>query len=435
MLRKFVSLVKTPRRFVHALYITGDKAISNVLVLTPLLEYDKRLANRNEIVNNIERRRLSNVIDVNNLYALWEENQEMQAKRLELERRRSQVSRLRHSTSKLPATESRDKAVEQYDSEGQSLRNELKSIRNDLYKVEGEFINQFLALPNHIHKDTPDEASVVSVFKEAPTKQSEHHLTDETQIDYYNETAFYLKNDAAQFDLYFPMNCIDYLRSRGFVHFSNPDFARTLIVEGAAESLDSVYEVRHHLNEKCTNLVHLVGNGSMMSFLGFISKLTVYPTQLPLQWVATGKVYVPKKSSDLGLLDACQSTAVQIFRAGTKEQMEEQFANTLDLLCELYKRLNVHFRVVYVPASELAYAECRKVRVEMYSPHFQRYFEIGSVSNYSDYISKRILFNYEQDKKSQFPHIVGATVCNVTRLIAILLESNVSLKLTETVIC
>lgn len=247
----------------------------------------------------------------------------------------------------------------------------------------------------------------------------------ENQIEFIDRSAYYLLNDAALLDLNIPIHLNNELKANAFVHFANPDFAKTLIVEGGAVSLNDVYEVKHSSHEKSTNLLHLVGNGSFLSFLGFVSKLKVLPNQFPMKWSSIGKIYSAKNTELPGLFGSAQSTAVQVFLADkTTIQSDESYNNTIKIIEDLYKSLDIHFRIVKVSADKLTQPESRKVCIEMFSSNLQKYIEVGHLSDYSDYMSKRLLFCYDEKKKNKFPFLCGGTVMNVSRVLAILLESN-----------
>lgn len=428
MLLKIRPLMRIPRRLVNALYITGDKAQGNVAVLTPVLDFEKRLADKTKLVDNFTRRKCVASIDVDDLYAQWELYKFVQTKKNAIEARRRELLQLIRDLSKTNASQEKENLFRKYKLEGIELREDARNLRDNSYTMENQFIDSFLAIPNDIHVDTSDTAKLIDSCNDERKGDGEcipFHLDFDRQIEYYDASTYYLKDDAAQFDLHFPLHCVDFFRQRNFIQFSNPDFAKTILIEGGAVPLDEVYEVQHATHEKCTNQLHLVGAGSMLSYLGFITKLTVHPKQFPLRWIAAGKQYAPKcDQNDLGLFDVSQSTCVQIFLAGTQDQMNEQFTTTIADIQHLYKSLDVHFRVTYAAADELTPAECLCVRFEMYSPHLQRYIEVGRLSHSSDFISKRILFNYDEHRKTQFPHIVTGTVCNVTKMLAILLENN-----------
>lgn len=442
MLLKIRALTLIPRRlYVNALYVPGDKATETIAVLEPVLDFDRRLADKTKLVENLTRRKPS--IDVSDLYAQYELYKTVQVNKKGIEARRVQLRLLLSDLSKeiqapnktesmqeyrleVSARREKTELVQKYKLEETVLKEDWKNLREHSHSIESTFINTFLDIPNDIHADTPDTAKLIASSNEAgKTEGGPFHLEYENQIAYYDESAYFLKNEAAQLDLHFPLHCVDFFRERQFIQFSNPDFAKTLIIEGGALPLDDFYEVKHSSHEKCLNLLQLVGGGSMLSYLGFIAKLKVYRNHFPFRWIATGKQYTVKCGNNaLGLFDVCQSTCVQAFLVGTQEQMEENFGSTMKEVQQLYESIGVHFRTVYVAANELEPAECLSVRFEMYSPHLQRYIEVGRLSHFSDYISKRILFNYDENKKSHFPHIVAGTVCNVTRVLAILLETN-----------
>lgn len=426
MFLKLRPILSVFKRNVTALYIPGNKAKDNIAVVMPHMEFVKRLGDRKQLQQNIARRKVTD-LNLEDIFAQWDFFETLQLKKQAIEKRRKEVSKLTLESMRLEDSSEKENLLRKYKNEGEVLREDLRALRNHSYSVEEQFINDFLAIPNDLHTDTPDEVKEFFKFQDIPENSSscDIHLEYEEFVDYYDETAFYLKKAAAKFDLKFPFYCTDRFRNNnGFKLFSNPDFAKTAVVEGAGVPVNELFLVGNEGDEKCTNLIHLVGNGSMLSFLGFITKLSVPLPMMPLGWVCTGKQYQPSKPNDLGLYDVCQSTAVQMFSAGLEQQVHEIFRDILKQIIELYKQFNLHFRVVYVPAYELKAAECLKMRIEMYSPHLKRYIEVGNLSNYSDYISKRLLFNYSQDNKTRFPHVISGTVCNVTKLIAIILENN-----------
>ncbi|KAJ8971589.1 hypothetical protein NQ317_002872, partial [Molorchus minor] len=60
----------------------------------------------------------------------------------------------------------------------------------------------------------------------------------------------------------------------------------------------------------------------------------------------------------------------------------------------------------------------------MYSNHLKRYVEVGNVSLYDSYLSKRLLFTYTVNKDRKYPKVVGGTLLNVPKLLACVLENN-----------
>lgn len=421
------SVLFLPRRSVQALYVNSKTMKGNLRIITPMLDFESRFANLTEIKENLRRRELLSSTNVEDLVAQWEIYSTIMSKKEQIESQQKEVSKLLKEAKKANSLKNNLKdTIRKYTLELETLQKDLHNLDENFADVDKRFVDKFLALPNQLSDLTQQELQIISSFGAKIDEKRKSHLEYEDSIDYHNESVYYLKGDAAKFDFTFANECVNHFRKNGLVQFSNPDFANTVLVEGAGLSVDDVFEVSHHYNEHHTNLVHLVGSSSMISFLGFITNLRVHGTLLPLQWVSIGKTYSRQCKDDFGLYNVCQSNTVQTFHVGTKDEIMQIFEDTLQLMEELFKQLNIHFRTVYVPAKELHSSECLAARIEMYSPHLQKYIDVANLRNYSDYISKRLLFTYVKDKKNNtidFPHIVSGT-CNLTRTLAIILETH-----------
>lgn len=430
MLRSFLrakNVLFSPRRSVQALYVNSKTSKGNVRIITPILDFESRFANPTEIKENLRRRELLSTINVDDLLTQWKIYASIMTKKQQIENQQKEVAKLLKEAKKTKSTKKDKDTIRKYTLELETLQKDLHDLVENFVEADLKFVNNFLAIPNELSDLTQQEPRMISSFGTKIDEQRRSHLEYVDSIDYYDESVYYLKADAAKFDYDFVNRCVDHFKKHEFVQFSNPDFANTVLVEGAGMNVDDVFEITHEYNEHHTNLVHLVGNSSMLSFLGFITKLRVYGTLLPFKWISTGKTYDRKCANDLSLYNVCQSNTVQTFQAGTKDEMMQVFDNTLALMEELFKQLNIHFRTVYVPARELHSSECLAAKIEMYSPHFQKYIEVGNLRHYSDYISKRLLFSYVKDKKQNvidFPHIISGTACNITRTLAIILETH-----------
>lgn len=427
MFLKTKTLVFVPRRLIQALFVGHRNAKDNLRALWPIFNYKDRLENHTELEENIKRRRLTDQINVSDLLDKWQLYKNCEKKKDTVEKRRAQLTKIISKLSSVKSLSDDDQCrSEAFKQEARDLRKDYDSACNSFYDIQEQFNVEFLMLPNNLLTKTPDEPEIVYEFGSKPSdKPNQHHLNYDDLIKFVNETCYYLQHEAATFDLNFPLVCVDFFRQHGFEQFSNADFAKTIIVEGGGVQLTNLYEVIHDFHENYSNLVHLVGNGSWLSFLSFIAKTKIHKTILPLEHVSTGKIYRQPINKDLGLFDASQSTAVQIFSAGTEQQVHQRFEIALALITQIYETLNIHFRIVNVPAHQLQSAECFAVHIEMYSPSLKKYVEVGNLSHFSDYISYRLRFQCEKDEtKSQYkPHIFGGTVCNVTKLLPIILES------------
>lgn len=431
--RMTTTTLRIINRQISALYITGDKANDNYSILTPYFDFQSRLTeNSTELRNNVALRKLPNNID--ELYLLWDVYRNVQLKKKELENRRVEIA----SALKKIVGENNEDMTRKYKYEGTMVREDLKVLKEKSYHMEDTFVHEYLALPNVLHLRTPTNGMPKIIFEEpipSENLNTKSHLSYTNLIEYYDPKCYFLLEAAAELDLLIPFYCVDRLKELGYVQFSNPDFCKSILIEGAGIQQDRIVTVKEdNTDESTINRLHLPGAGSMLSFLGFITKLSVFKSALSMKFVSSGREYgnTLVNNENIGLYGVSQSTQVQLFQAlATKEEADASFDETVKHISNVLQKFNENFRCVYVPAERLQISESMRVDFEMYSKHLQQYICIGNLSSYGDYISKRLLFSFKSDggsKDPKFPHLISGTVVNVTKLLAILLENRESLE-------
>lgn len=398
-------------------------------LINPILDFEQRLSNTKDIEDCIKRRGLQ--FNIADFLAQWEIYKSIQSKKQQTHRQQIEVQRDLKESSKVSwavrTTKEHKDLQRKHTLHLEAVKEDSFRLNDNVDDFEKKFAKLFLSLPNDLVDLTLQDDKYISSFGDIDAEEKAHHLVYADSIDYCDQLTYYLKGSAARFDQALPFFCLQHFRVHHFVHFSNPDFVKNCLIEATGNTLDDLYEVTHAMDVPAENSMHLVGQSSMLGFLGFLVKLRVYNTLLPLQWISSGNTYRPIVPNDNGLFNTSQSNVVQTFQAGTKEQMVQGFESTLELIHRFYRELDIHFRICRVPENQLHTSESSAVTIEMFSPHLQQYIEVGHLSYYTDYISKRLLFHYVKDKKNNvtdFPHLVSGTVCNVTRLIAIALETH-----------
>jgi seryl-tRNA synthetase len=418
MLRRFCKHINVFKRNVSALYITGDKAMENYAVLTPYLDYEKRLENIHEIEENLSRRKLKS-FKIDDLKLEYEMFKRVENRKKDLELQRTQLAKKMKE----------DRQNEGLKTQGRILREELKLIKENSYFLEDQFVHNYLKLPNTIHEKTPIEKEVIYSYREHESKEMNDQI--DNLIEFYDPTCYYMKGEAAMFDILMPMAVSDYYSDNGYVKFSNPDFVRSIIPESANINPLDVYQLNEDNNENKLNLLHLSGNASFLSFLPYICKLIVFPTQFPLKLVSTGKMYNQENHMDVdqNLYKVVQSTCCQLFVAASDDTtFDSVITEQVQHIKNIFEPLNQHFRIVSYPADELASAEAYRIGVEMFSQQHGSYVEVGNFSYYGDFISKRLLFSYRVRKEHKFPHLYGGSIMNVMNVLVNLIECNKNFK-------
>lgn len=73
-------------------------------------------------------------------------------------------------------------------------------------------------------------------------------------------------------------------------------------------------------------------------------------------------------------------------------------------------------------ASELNMSQSHKVSFEMFAPSENRFIEVGDVSAFDQFLSKRLMLKYDAGNSLKNLFVVSGTAINVTKVMACMLE-------------
>uniref|UniRef100_A0A182LZ09 Aminoacyl-transfer RNA synthetases class-II family profile domain-containing protein n=1 Tax=Anopheles culicifacies TaxID=139723 RepID=A0A182LZ09_9DIPT len=402
------------RLFSSALYLTGDKAREQFAVLVPYLDFKHKLGDLERLKRNIRLRK--HQLDFDNLIHQWELYRDVEKRKKEIEQCRVELQkRIQQSVCKEEQQQLKSRAI--------LARDDLKMLKEQSYKVADAFIaNNFLSIPNDLHERTPEERWHCLYEKSAPVRNTRTPNVDlvQEQFEEFSPTCLYLTGDAAWMDLQLPMHCCETFRQNNCILFCNPDFVRSFLVEAAMVSKESLFLVRED-DEPAdkVNLLHLCGGGSLLSFLGYFTKLSVFPSALPLRLVASGKRYHFQRaqSNEVHVFGACKSA----------QEAEGMFDDMVQIYKQFYDQLPVGYRIVQVAAPNLRPIEAMRVDVELLDDRKQRYVKAAELGYYTDFLSKRIAFIYHEGKVQHFPHVIAGTAMSSVELIKLLLSNGIAL--------
>lgn len=403
------------------------------------IDLEKKFKEITKLRENIERRKLQ--IDPDKLKSLWDFLKYLDLTKLQLEKRKVEIVDHMKDLRKLDYDGEAKEEMEKLKLEGRVIREDLKTLIKALWEVEEKVLLKGLSLPNELHRDTPDgEDTIVHLFKEKPfgSRIRSHLDIGKTLglLDFQDASFYYLKNEAAIFELACQSYFSESLKRDDFIPFSNPDFARTLIVEGCRTDHtdpNAVFTVASSNEKEIKNYkLHLVGGASIFPFCAFHTKHTISFSSLPLKYYSCGRQYSPvsleQEDQTSGLFNTWQRSGVDIFILTSDDfnEMMSAFRRTLDIVVNLYEQMGYHFRIVYINASALLCWECLRASIQMYSSHEQKYIEVGKISISDKYICQRLLMSYqmsEKDEKNRFMKMVSGTIVDVPKLLACILEN------------
>ncbi|XP_044735069.1 serine--tRNA synthetase-like protein Slimp [Chrysoperla carnea] len=414
-----------PNAIQSVLYVSRDKATAVNAYVTPCVEFDFQ-----KLCESVNLRKLN--INMAEIVALWNYYKHLESNKNQLEHKKQFIVDSLRMLSKEPLTDQITDKMNKLKTHGKFVREDLKVMKEKLNVLESDVILRMLNLPNVVHPNTPKEDIIVHEFESKPSTELSHLNvgTKLNLIEYNNPQYYFLKGDAAMLELHIMNYGSHIFSNEDFIPVSNPDFVRSIVVEGCGRPLydDSSTFILKNKDDNPYDDLHLVGGSSVLEFMAIHTKNMVYSSILPLKYFNIGRKYTPTDnncvSSSAGLFTASQSTTLEIFIAtlDSDDQCGNEFKNVLDLVTQLYEMLGYHFRIVYKCPENLHKWESFRADIEMFSSSLNDYVVIGHISISDSYYSKRLMFQYVDNKEKFYPKVISGCIIDYPKLLGCILE-------------
>jgi len=121
-----------------------------------------------------------------------------------------------------------------------------------------------------------------------------------------------------------------------------------------------------------------------------------------------------------GMFRVHQFDKVEMFVFCKPESSPEEHERLLDIEEELVQELGIPYRVVNVAAGDLGAAATKKYDIEAWFPGQQRYREITSTSNTTDFQSRRLDIRYRGEGGLDYVHTLNGTAVTARAMLAVL---------------
>lgn len=125
-----------------------------------------------------------------------------------------------------------------------------------------------------------------------------------------------------------------------------------------------------------------------------------------------------------GFLRVHQFNKVELINFCLPEDSYAQMEEMLNHACGILEALNIHYRVVNVCTGDMGFAASKQYDIEVWSPAENKWLEASSVSNCTDFQSRRAMIRFKRDKKTEYAHILNGSGLATSRLYVSLIESN-----------
>jgi seryl-tRNA synthetase len=232
----------------------------------------------------------------------------------------------------------------------------------------------------------------------------------------------YLKGDLVMVELALVRFALEKLRSHGFEPVVPPVLVRERALYGTGFLPDTEQQI-YRLPE---DELYLVGTSEVA--LASLHEEEIVPVErLPLRYAGFSPCFRREAGAagkdTRGIFRVHQFDKVEMFSFVSPEDSAEEHERILAIEEEILGELALPYRVVNIAVADLGSSAAKKYDCEVWLPSQERYRELTSCSNTTDYQARRLNIRLRRDKKTQTLHTLNGTAIAVGRTIIALLEN------------
>lgn len=151
--------------------------------------------------------------------------------------------------------------------------------------------------------------------------------------------------------------------------------------------------------------------------------------ELPLKYIAYTPCFRREAGAagkdERGLIRTHQFNKVEMFAFTTPQTSPQVFEEMMASAEEILQGLELHYRNTLLVTGDMSFASTKTIDIEVWLPGQDRYYEVSSVSNCTDYQARRAECRYRnKEGKLEFVHTLNGSGLATSRLMVALLENN-----------
>lgn len=356
---------------------------------------------------------------------------------VELESVRQRRNEIANSMKNLASQEERAPLIE----EGRALKDKEAGLEARCQEAGGRRKTLQSQVPNFSHPDSP-------IGKDDGDNQAIRHSGDPPKFDFKpkdhvelmeamdlidfeggakvaGQKFYYLKNQAVLLELALINYAVRVLQEEGFTPVITPDLARREILDGIGFNPRGESTQIYNIENSDLSLVAT----AEITLGGLLSDTTLDAEQLPVLMAGISHCFRTEAGSagreSRGLYRVHQFTKVEMFAFTHPEASEAMHERLVGIEEKLFQELGVPYQVMDICTGDLGAPAYRKYDLEAWMPGRNRYGEITSTSNCTDYQARRLNIRFKEKGKkgTRLVHMLNGTAVATSRAMIALVEN------------
>ena len=320
------------------------------------------------------------------------------------------------------------------------LKEEIDNINADL-KKENELLNALLEsineylldIPNIPDQSTPDGSSendnilIRKVGKITSTNRVDHiDLTTKIDTDMASKLAgsrfAVLKGSLAKLHRALITFMLDIAHKNGYEEYYLPYMANRDSLIGTG----NLPKFEEDLFKTSDNL-YLIPTAEV-PLTNIYRDVLINEEQLPIRLTAHTPCFRSEAGSygrdTKGLIRQHQFEKIELFKISDPQSSMAELDGLLENAEEILQLLELPYQVVQLCAGDIGFSSCKTFDIEVWMPSQNKYREISSCSNFSDFQARRSNIKIKSKNRKYFAHTINGSGLAVGRTLIALLENN-----------
>jgi seryl-tRNA synthetase len=304
-----------------------------------------------------------------------------------------------------------------------------RSLSDELAKVEAERNAALAALPNIPDDDAPPEDTVLREVGEGGRSGRDHlelagPLIDMEAAARVSGSRFaYLKGDLVMLEIALVRWALEKVRGHGF----EPVVPPVLVREQALYGTGFLPDTEQQLYALADDDLYLVGTSEVPLASLHAGEVLDEPA-LPVRYAGFSPCFRREAGAagkdTRGIFRVHQFDKVEMFAFVRPQDSPAEHERLLAIEEEILQELEVPYRVVNIAVGDLGASAAKKYDLEAWLPGQERYRELTSCSNTTDFQARRLDIRWRPEGgKPATLHTLNGTAVAVGRTIIALLEN------------
>lgn len=348
-----------------------------------------------------------------------------------------QVEALRKERNDNTAKMKNGKPSDELIAKGKEIKEKLSTLEADLSNFEKELNTKLKTVPNVIFDDVPlgDESASVEVKKwgECKTTGVDHldYAISRDWVDFERGAKvagakfYYVKGGLALLENALIQFGIKKIVEHGFTLMDVPDLVNSRVLEGtgfaprSSEQSDEYYIEGEDLALIAT---------AEMSITGYHMDEIIDEDKLPLFYAGFSACFRKEAGAygkhTRGLFRVHQFNKLEMYAFCTPEQSKEIHEKLRGIEEEIWQEIGIPYHVINIAAGDLGAPAAKKYDIEYWSPVDQKYREITSCSNCTDFQARGLNIRVRRkDGTVEVLHTLNGTAISLARTMVAVLEN------------